>query len=501
MRPTTGSAAAAWRSTPSSSVGGSVPSDRLLISGTAPTLAPQSLAATAITLNDVNPVPGNGAFNPTGITVAGVNGASANAFRLAALNCGLGTTTGFCAATGDLLRPGFGPMGAIQKGFFLYPLLQDHGAAVADGLTGANSSEYRLYGLPGSELLTLPFAITGAQNIWLDTALDWLDRQDDLHRWWRRGQFVAGSAAGGGADLPVKAPRPGYVSSGGPGVWVKATGAWTDRTASFDLGTLVPAAGVLPAVDTSFKQNTYSVMGGYDAGGGGILTPSDALVLGISGGYVESTVKFNSIAANFKYTGPSVGLSATYLNNGWFADSLLKADFLRLKMDFPGLAVFGFAGTSVDATNLGWLGNFGYRFNWGKSYVEPVATLAYVRTRIDNFTALGMTTNFNSGESFRGALGARWGTVAYENETHVVDVSVQGKYWDEFSSNTGVVLTTAGPGLLLNDDNRQRGYGEVRGLIDVANKGTGFSAFVDGGAKFNNEFTTITAKGGVRYQW
>ena len=59
-------------------------------------------------------------------------------------------------------------MGAIQKGFFLYPLLQDHGAAVADGLTGANSSEYRLYGLPGSELLTLPFAITGAQNIWLD---------------------------------------------------------------------------------------------------------------------------------------------------------------------------------------------------------------------------------------------------------------------------------------------------------------------------------------------
>ena len=60
---------------------------------------------------------------------------------------------------------------------------------------------------------------------------------------------------------------------------------------------------------------------------------------------------------------------------------------------------------------------------------------------------------------------------------------------------------TAGPGITLDDSLRTKGYGEVRGLVDVANKGTGFSGFVDGGAKFNNQFTTITAKGGVRYQW
>ena len=38
-------------------------------------------------------------------------------------------------------------------------------------------------------------------------------------------------------------------------------------------------------------------------------------------------------------------------------------------------------------------------------------------------------------------------------------------------------------------------------MIDVANRGVGWSGFVNAGVKFNNDFTTTTAKGGVRYQW
>ena len=64
-------------------------------------------------------------------------------------------------------------------------------------------------------------------------------------------------------------------------------------------------------------------------------------------------------------------------------------------------------------------------------------------------------------------------------------------------NTTGVTLLTAGPGITLDDSLRTKGYGEVRGLVDVAIKGAGF---VDGGAKFNNQFTTIAAKDGVRYR-
>ena len=481
--------------------GTDVPSDRLLISGTAPTLPSQSALATGVIVNNTNPT--FASYNPLGITVVGVNASSTNAFRLAGLTCGSSITTDFCASAGAQLQANLGPMGAIKSGWWSYYLLQSTAPETkADGLTGAAASEYRLYGLPGPEALSLPYAISGAQNMWFETTTDWLDRQDDLHRWWRRSARAAGSAAGGGADVPATAGQSGYVSNGGPGFWMKVSGAWADRTSSFNLGTLVPAAAVLPAQNLSFKQNTYAVMAGYDTGAGGLLSPADGFVVGVMGGYNQSTLSFKAFPASFNYTGGSVGLSATYINYGWFADSLLKADLLRLTMSFGDLTKFGFAETPVNVWNLGYLGNLGYRYQLGSAYIEPAATLAYVRTAIDNFTALGMTTKFSDGEALRGALGARLGAAVFEDETHVVDASIQARYWDAFSSVAGVTLGTAGPALLENDNLQTKSYVEVRGLWDVALKGSsGFSGFVDAGAKFNNQSTIISTKGGLRYQW
>ena len=102
----------------------------------------------------------------------------------------------------------------------------------------------------------------------------------------------------------------------------------------------------------------------------------------------------------------------------------------------------------------------------------------------------------------RGALGARLGAAVFEDETHVVDASIQARYWNAFSNVAGVTLGTAGPALLENDNLQTKSYVEVRGLWDVALKGSsGFSGFVDAGAKFNNQSTIISTKGGLRYQW
>jgi outer membrane autotransporter protein len=167
------------------------------------------------------------------------------------------------------------------------------------------------------------------------------------------------------------------------------------------------------------------------------------------------------------------------------------------------LASFGFNGTTVDANNIGGLANAGYRFNWSAAYLEPVATLGYVQTHIDGFNALGTsgtTVAFNNGESFRGAVGARVGTTMWSSPAYRVDGSITGKVWDEFTSRTGVVLNTTGGALTL-DDPRGRSYGEVAGLLNVGNVADNWSGFVDTSVKFNNEFTTLTAKGGVRKQW
>jgi hypothetical protein len=453
----------------------------VVISGTA-------TGSTGIVINDTNP--GGGGYNPTGITIAAVNGASTNAFQLT------GVTGG---SPGEVVQPARGPMGAIKKGIWFYPLLQT--TVPGDGLSAAGS-EYRLFGLPDIEAFMLPYAVTGAQNVFFDTAADWLDRQDDLRRWIRRNGFRARSAAGGGADMPDRS-APGYISSTGPGVWVKAGGSWSNRKASADVGSILPAAAGLGSFDLSFKQNTYSLMGGVDFGQEAVLSPADTMVWGLMAGYIDSRLNFKNSSNSFKYTGATVGASATYLNGGWFADALIKADFLKLSLDFPSLISGGFTPTRVDATTYGLVANTGYRFQWGhrgQTYFEPGLTLAYAKTHIDNVTLMGTTAEFNKAESLRGAAGARIGTVVQETATHVVDASFYGKYWNEFTGKAGVLLTSTGPALAL-EDTRAKGYTDLGIIIDLANKGTGWSGFVSGGMKFNKEFSTTVVKTGIRYLW
>src|SRR5262249_3108941 len=104
------------------------------------------------------------------------------------------------------------------------------------------------------------------------------------------------------------------------------------------------------------------------------------------------------------------------------------------------------------------------------------------------------------GESFRGAIGARVGTTMLSGPVYRVDASLTGKVWDEFTSSTNVLLNTTG-GTLTLDDPRGRVFGEVAGLIDVGNIANNWSGFIDTSVKFNNDFTTVTTKGGVRKQW
>jgi len=114
-------------------------SDRLIVSGTA-------AGKTAINLWDTSAGPGT--LNLTGITLAAVNGASSNAFFLN------GQTNPAHQVVGspqfDEYEPAVGPMGAIKKGLFFYPLLQDTPGFVAQGGSGAGS-RYALFGLPDIE--------------------------------------------------------------------------------------------------------------------------------------------------------------------------------------------------------------------------------------------------------------------------------------------------------------------------------------------------------------
>jgi outer membrane autotransporter protein len=263
---------------------------------------------------------------------------------------------------------------------------------------------------------------------------------------------------------------------------------------------------VLGIFDLDNKQDIFSVIGGVDFGAAAVFGPNDALVAQAMGGYLQSTLSFNGSPTSFNFSGATAGAGLTYLNSGFFADALFKADLLSYQTSFPTLATFGAGQANGTATSLGGLANIGYRrdfvdglFHFNE-YIEPIGTLSYVSTQFDTINLAGATANFQNGESFRGALGLRVGSIFLNTPTYEADASITGKYWRQFETVNGVTLADAGPDLTLNDP-YPRQFGEVAGQINVTNKGSGWSAFANAYTKFATDFTIVGVKGGVRYQW
>ena len=107
---------------------------------------------------------------------------------------------------------------------------------------------------------------------------------------------------------------------------------------------------------------------------------------------------------------------------------------------------------------------------------------------------------FGAGEALRGGVGLRIGDIWLNTPAWEVDTSITGKAWDQFITKNGVTLETLG-GSLVIDDLYAKVFGEVVTQINITQKGSGVSAYMSGGVKFNSDFTVYTGKGGVRYQW
>ena len=317
-------------------------SDRIVVGGNVNVAAPgapinpvtglPNNPVTQLIVNDTNQ--GAGAFNALGITVAAVQGAGNNNFVVSPQSVGYVP---------------FGPLGAINKGFFIDPLI--YVPTGAGPVANPNANLYKFFGIPGPFAFNLPVAHTATQNIWSETALSWEDRQDELRTYFRCGMIASHQSTGSGADLAVKAPPAPPPCTTTNNVWVKAIASGTDRKATDNFATAfgIPALGVLGTWDNSYRQTIYGVQGGIDFGKMELTSPTDSLVFGIMGGYINSPLQFASpnvffgptSFTRFNYSGGTIGGSATYMNGGFFADALVKADFLRL--DIGGIPA-GFLG-------------------------------------------------------------------------------------------------------------------------------------------------------------
>jgi outer membrane autotransporter protein len=429
---------------------------------------------TAISVKDVG---GVASYNPFGIAVVGIGGS--------------GSSRNFVlSADSSYYRPIAG--GVLSKGLFNYYLTDN---LVATGcssslLVGSPSDCVVLASAPNGVAHQLPAATTAAQEIWYNTNLLWEDRQSEI-----RGLVFGAPIAA--RPLVTKGPAPVVQKFSTFGVWAKGIGSWTNRNNYWNDGQRF-------GFDVGYQQNTFGFVAGGDMAVRGLLNANDTLIFGPLGGYTESNVNFRDQGTNFKYSGGTVGGTASYLINGFFADALIKADILNLTMNLPTLANSGFSNGSTLSTTWGFIGNTGYHWNVGMFFAEPILTIAYANTQINslNMPALLTRVNFNNGESVRGAAGGRLGA-SLDNlwSGKRVDLTFTGRAWDEWGAGANTA-TLDNPGVpVLVTDRFTRVYGEIKGGADLIALGGGLGAFVNGGVKWNNQLTTTFVKGGVGYTW
>lgn len=331
-----------------------------------------------------------------------------------------------------------------------------------------------------AEAYQLPVLAYGAANLWHASSGVWGDRTTDL-----RTAFTSGFG-GGGADIvvdPVAPPAPAATVA--PGIWGRVFGGTFERDVDNFNG--------FESIEDSYRQNYYGVVGGIDFAKE--VGPNSAWLFGILGGYSGSDVDFDLAAGGADYQQGSIGAYATYMNGGFFADALVKADFGNL--DYNG----GGDSASTDYTTIGVVLDTGYRFNLQNNwFIEPKATLAYVNTDFDDIDLLGTGVEFDDGDSLRGRLGGRVGT-SFEKGANRITPYLEASVWNEFDGDYGVVLSGVDG---LPDVSFDIGgtYGEVAGGADIVNIGSGWSGFAKGAVQFGDDsLVGVSGNLGFRKNW
>ncbi|MGE5501310.1 MAG: autotransporter domain-containing protein [Ignavibacteriales bacterium] len=334
----------------------------------------------------------------------------------------------------------------LEKGLFLYQL--DYDAA---------NQRHRLVSLPNSRAFEFAPLAASAQSVWYTSVGSWFDRQADL-----RDTLAAGDT--------------------GPGVWIKLAGANDNRDATSAYGPY--------AFNISNKQTTFAALAGIDLLHG--ASGGQGYVVGLTAGELNSDVQFKASHRSAKLEGQSYGAYATWLSNSFFLDAIVQQNDLDLRDN----AAFGAKG-KVKST--GGQVEGGWRMPFASLSVEPLASLAYVRTKFDDLALPGATLHTEEAKSLRGSLGVR---VSGDTDLHSATLKWQatGRVWDEFEGKNRAVLISNGQSVGMPDD-VSGAFGDVGVGVSLYAPSGHVSTFLNTGLKFKDDYRSTNTAIGFRVQW
>lgn len=213
------------------------------------------------------------------------------------------------------------------------------------------------------------------------------------------------------------------------------------------------AFGQSRITDTGYQQDYFGSQVGLDISG-----PSGdrgGFAFGLTGGYLNSALSFAGTADRVVFEVVNAGAYASYSAGNIFFNALGKYDHYWATANAPS-AQFEqkFSGNVYGAR-----AELGLRFGSDSFFIEPAASISYVKNDTPNLTPLGTSIAFDDDDGLRGRIGGRIGTQIDIGGPKMA-LYAGANYVHEFKGRDTVTYTGGGQTLTYTN-NRLRDYGEA----------------------------------------
>lgn len=269
----------------------------------------------------------------------------------------------------------------------------------------------------------------------------------------------------------LRARRDALWTQGGGDVagrtWVQIHGAVETRKGQRDFN----AFGQSRQTNTGYQQDYFGGQLGFDVSGGS--GERGGFAFGVTGGYLTSSMNFAGSADRLRFDVVNGGVYGSYSAGNFFVNALGKYDYIWADAKVSGA---GFQ-QDLNGSVYGARGEAGFRFGSDSFFIEPAASISYVKNDFDDLTPLGTTIGFDEDEGLRGRFGGRIGG-SFDLSGSEVALYAGGNYVREFQGKDRVTFASGGQSLTFTND-RIDDYGEAIVGVTIA-QSEGVSGFLEG---------------------
>jgi hypothetical protein len=407
-----------------------------------------------------------GSFTGSGESALSVDVGGTSADRLNVGIAGGSTAVSLTSVGNVFLTPG---VTIVQAGA-ASPAGAFHLATSSQGLINyhlrydPDTFAYQLVGTPGATVFHALKATEGAQTLWYRSADAVNDHLDAL----RDGQWAAGNV--------------------GNGVWFQMYGGLDKRDEHKSYTTF----GFTDQFNLNYKQDYFGAQGGIDFGSSG---DNGGFTFGVTGGYINSTLRFSSNGDRFNYDDGNLGVYAGFNSGPLYVNALAKYDHYWIEANGP------FAGFSdkFNGTSYGAQAEIGAKLGSDTLAFTPFGSAAYVRTDLNDLHALGQTLDFDQMDGLRAKGGLRVSSSSMTSGGSRMTFYASGAAVKEFKGKDGLTFVS-GPASVSYRNDPIDLYGQAKIGMNVTSPG-GVQGFIELQGDLSNKYKGGGAKAGIRVRF